>query len=73
MTCIQCEQTLDKKLPKFPQKAALFLNENIGFKNIQNSRQIFGLLLLENMLQRTFKIPPIWSHCMHYLNSSIGN
>ena len=32
-------------------------------KNSSKSHQIFGILLCEDLLPRTFKNRPIWSHC----------
>ena len=40
----------------YPQKV-------IYFKITQSSHQNFGILLYENLLPRTFKNRPIWSHC----------
>ena len=37
------------------------------FSKHPKSLQTFGLLLKDNLTQRTFKNHPIWSHCCDYL------
>ena len=45
------------------QKVAFYLKV-VFFEIAQEvTRKVFGLLLQENLLQRTFKNCPIWSHC----------
>ena len=44
-------------------KPLQFLLESYVFQNSSKNNHIFGILLYENLLPRTFKNRPIWSHC----------
>ena len=64
----QCDQTLKyevaeiiQNLPK--KQPRLYTHENGYIQKAQNVLP-FGLLLQENLPQKTFKNCPIWSHCL---------
>ena len=64
-TLAQCDQMWNKKQPNFnPRRLYQFvLKSNLLQNTNSKNHQIFGPLLKENLLTRTFKIGPIWSHC----------
>ena len=58
---------------KVAQKAATaVLLESEVLQNGSKSDQIIWLLLHENLLQRTFKNRPIWSHCQRRPSLSLS-
>ena len=65
LTREQCDQIQEvPSFPKVAQKVATtVLPKNNAFQNSIKSQQLFWLFLQENLLRRTFKNHPIWSHC----------
>ena len=51
-----------QKLPKIISAATVFTSIDL-FQNSPKVSNLFGLLLRVNLLPRTFKNCPIWSHC----------
>ena len=66
---VQCDQMMELKLPYVPppkiapKVTTRFLHNVDIIRNSPNGTKIFGLLLWDKLLPRTYKHRPIWSHC----------